>query len=200
MVLGMYDVWQSRSHILTKAHRSTFGFQIGIPGQVVRLLPSTAAYNTWTVDADIGCPSQAGSNCVKTRGGTFKSESSLTWLNNSIYSNQLESKLGIDITAYYGWDTVTLGWPDAAQPPPAVQHSVMQNYADAKYWTGMFGLNPRPTNFSTLASPQESIMGLLKNNNTIPSLSWSYTAGNQYRRFRSVCSEKQLLTCHPLQV
>jgi Eukaryotic aspartyl protease len=45
----------------------------------------------------------------------------------------------------------------------------------------MLGLNPRPTNFTDLNHPQTSYVSLLKEQNYIPSLSYSYTAGAQYR-------------------
>lgn len=49
------------------------------------------------------------------------------------------------------------------------------------YYIGMLGLNPRPTNFSDFNHPQPSYLSLLYENSKIPSLSYSYTAGAQYR-------------------
>ena len=49
------------------------------------------------------------------------------------------------------------------------------------FYFGVFGLNPRPTNFTDYNDPAPSYMSNLKAQNLIPSLSWSYTAGNQYR-------------------
>ena len=49
------------------------------------------------------------------------------------------------------------------------------------FYFGVFGLNPRPTNFTTYNDPVPSYMSNLKEKNIIPSLSWAYTAGNQYR-------------------
>lgn len=46
---------------------------------------------------------------------------------------------------------------------------------------GILGVNPRPTNFSDLDDPQTSYVSLLKEQGYIPSLSYSYTAGAQYR-------------------
>jgi hypothetical protein len=45
----------------------------------------------------------------------------------------------------------------------------------------MLGLNPWPTNFTTLNDPQPSFITLLRNQNYIPSLSYSYTVGAPYR-------------------
>jgi len=45
---------------------------------------------------------------------------------------------------------------------------------------GMFGLGPKPTNFSDFNDPQPSYMWSLKNQSIIPSLSYGYTAGASY--------------------
>lgn len=45
----------------------------------------------------------------------------------------------------------------------------------------MLGLNPWPTNFTDLNDPQPSYLTLLKKQGDIPSLSYSYSAGAQYR-------------------
>jgi len=89
--------------------------------------------------------------------------------------------LGLDDEANYGFDTVTLGWQGSGLP--TVQHSTIANMATFDFWLGTFGINPQPANFTTYTDPQPSFMTQLKNNNTIPSLSWGYTAGNQYRKF-----------------
>ena len=62
-----------------------------------------------------------------------------------------------------------------------MDRSIIFNLYDSKYWLGIFGLNPRPTNFTTFADPQTSFVQALADNKTIPSVSWAYTAGNQYR-------------------
>jgi hypothetical protein len=51
-----------------------------------------------------------------------------------------------------------------------------------KLYSGIFGLNNQPVNFSSLGNySAPSFITTLKGNNDIPSLSWSYTAGAQYR-------------------
>lgn len=49
------------------------------------------------------------------------------------------------------------------------------------FFLGELGLNPRPTNFTTFNDPQTSFLSLLYEQSFIPSLSYSYTAGAQYR-------------------
>ncbi|KAL8721967.1 MAG: hypothetical protein Q9181_007593 [Wetmoreana brouardii] len=43
------------------------------------------------------------------------------------------------------------------------------------------GLNPRPSNFTNFSDPVPSYLSNLKKQALVPSLSWAYTAGNQYR-------------------
>jgi hypothetical protein len=64
---------------------------------------------------------------------------------------------------------------------PTVNHSVIAGIAGTEFYLGMLGLNPRPTNFTTLNNPQPSFLTRLKNDSSIPSLSYSYTAGAPYR-------------------
>lgn len=49
-------------------------------------------------------------------------------------------------------------------------------------YSGIFGLNPQPVNFTSLGNlSSPSFLTTLKDEGTIPSLSWSYTAGAKYR-------------------
>jgi hypothetical protein len=49
------------------------------------------------------------------------------------------------------------------------------------FWIGEFGLNPRPTNFTSLNDNSPSYLSLLYESDSIPSLTYGYTAGAQYR-------------------
>lgn len=53
--------------------------------------------------------------------------------------------------------------------------------AGTEFYLGVLGVNPQPTNFTDFNDPQPSYLNLLKKQNDIPSLSYSYTAGAQYR-------------------
>jgi hypothetical protein len=64
---------------------------------------------------------------------------------------------------------------------PTVDHTVIAGVAGTNFYTGLLGLNPRPTNFTDLNDPKPGFMTLLQQQNLIPSLSWSYTAGAKYR-------------------
>ena len=48
--------------------------------------------------------------------------------------------------------------------------------------SGIFGINNQPLNFTTLSNfSSPSFVTTLKDQKVIPSVSWSYTAGAQYR-------------------
>ncbi|KAK5136542.1 hypothetical protein LTR08_002886 [Meristemomyces frigidus] len=155
---------------------SSFALQVGTPAQDVRVFPSTASTFIWTIGA-AGCPANYVDDCDTSRGGIFNS-TSLSWVANSIYGFGLEDNLGMDTSGNAGWDTATLDWQGSGGP--TYSHSTIFIIADSQYWLGQFGLNPRPTNFSNFVDPQISFLQALKSNNTIPSLSYGYTAGNQY--------------------
>jgi type II secretory pathway pseudopilin PulG len=64
---------------------------------------------------------------------------------------------------------------------PTVDHTVVAQINAPSYILGRLGLNPRPTNFSTMNDPQTSYLSLLYEKKEIPSLSYSYSAGAKYR-------------------
>lgn len=157
---------------------SSFPLQVGTPAQDVRAFISTASGFTWTTSAE-GCPTGYTADCENSRGNLFLRNESLTWAANSIFNFGLEDNLGMDTSGYAGFDDVTLGWQGSGGPQ--VNHSIVFNVGSATYWVGEFGLNPRPTNFTTYTNPQLSFMQSLANHNRTPSRSYGYTAGNQYR-------------------
>ncbi|ORY19593.1 aspartic peptidase domain-containing protein [Clohesyomyces aquaticus] len=159
---------------------SSFAIQVGQKSQNVRVLPSTASSSTWVV-YDQGCPSDAPSNCKESRGGIFNPNNSLTWVPNSIFELGIEENLDVNVFGDFGFDTVTLGWQGSGGP--SVEHSILAGIGDTAFsWLGALGLNPRPTNFTSLPnSPQVSFIQALRNKNQIPSVSWAYTAGASYR-------------------
>ncbi|KAL8900765.1 MAG: hypothetical protein Q9207_005536 [Kuettlingeria erythrocarpa] len=91
----------------------------------------------------------------------------------------LETNLGYSGNGRYGYDTVALGWEGSGGP--SLEHQVVGGIATKEFYLGSFGLNPRPTNFTNFTDPVPTFLSTLKNRSMIPSLSWAYTAGNQYR-------------------
>ena len=162
---------------------STFTLQIGTPAQDVNVLVSTTGYQTWAVIPQ-GCPSSGLANCAKLRGGLFNANESTSWAQNNVTSNGtftlgLEENLGYTGNGLFGYDTVGLGFQGSNGP--SLDQQIVAGIATPEFYMGMFGLDPRPTNFSNYNHPAPSYMSNLKDHNLIPSLSWAYTAGNQYR-------------------
>ena len=144
----------------------------------MRVQISTASSFAWTIGAG-GCPPDYVANCENSRGYLFNTNESLTWVPNSIYELGIEDNLGGDTSGNTGYDTAVLDWQGSEGP--TVEHATVFNIIDSKYWLGEFGLNPRPTNFSNFGDPRPSFLQALRNTSQIPSIAWSYTAGNQYR-------------------
>lgn len=181
-VHGILPIGLTSLELCAYSLRSSFAIQVGKTAQNVRVFPSTASTTTWVVE-NVGCPSDAPSNCEDSRGGVFNKNTSLTWVPNSIFEIGIEENLGFDVFGDFGFDTVTLGWLGSGGP--TVEHSIVAGIGDTTLtWLGVLGLNPRPTNFSTFVNnPQVSFIQALRNQNTIPSVSWSYTAGASYRMY-----------------
>lgn len=162
---------------------STFTLRIGSPAQDVNVLVSTTGYQTWAVVPQ-GCPSSEPTDCAKLRGGVYNYNQSSTWVRNNVTSNGtftlgLEENLGYTGNGLFGFDTVALGWQGSNGP--SLDQQIVAGIATPDFYLGTFGLDPRPTNFTNFNNPVPSYMSNLKKQNMIPSLSWGYTAGNQYR-------------------
>lgn len=82
-------------------------------------------------------------------------------------------------TGRFGYDTVALGV--IGNDGPSLDHQVVAAVADYPFWFGVFGLNPAASNFTDLNHPIPSYMANLKSSGQVPSISYGYTAGNQYR-------------------
>ncbi|KAK6501214.1 hypothetical protein TWF481_009058 [Arthrobotrys musiformis] len=164
---------------------STFAVRVGTPPQVVRVLPGTGS-NQQMVVLPEGCmASQDTSACPNLRGLTFKANESTTWENNTLYSSTsiyslgVEKRLGYQGNGLFGYDNLTLGW--LGSDGPSSNNQSIAGIATKDFFLGVLGLNPRPTNFSTFNNPVPSLLQNLRDTQKIASLSWSYTAGNQYR-------------------
>lgn len=96
-----------------------------------------------------------------------------------IFALALEENLGLSGNGLYGYDTVALSYPGSGTP--SLNQQVVGGIATNDFWLGLFGLNPAASNFSDYNYPVPSYMISLKSQNKIPSLSYGYTAGNQYR-------------------
>lgn len=162
---------------------STFTLQIGSPPQDVEVQISTASYQTIVVLPG-GCTSSDPSTCPSDRGNLFNPNSSSSWKANTVVPNStftlnLDTNLGYNENGLYGYDDIQLGWQGSGGP--SLTQQIVAGIETKDFFLGFFGLNPRPTNFTTFNSPVESFLTAMQQSNEIPSLSWGYTAGNQYR-------------------
>lgn len=164
---------------------STFIVRIGTPEQNFRVLPSTAGQETW-IPVPEGCTSDDNdpSNCGQLRGvypfdgvqGTgFTTGNSSSWKSIGLYDLQLEHEMNMTGAGNYGLDTVGLMIQNSGGPSFPTQ--VVAGIATKDFYLGIFGLSPKPSNFTDFEYPQPSYMRTLKDNNRIPSLSYGYTAG-----------------------
>lgn len=157
---------------------STFTFRIGNPAQDVRLLPSTASEQT-LVEIPEGCPSRFMPDCETSRGWLYDKNKSTSWAEKGLFGVRLEQNLLAAGSGDFGFDSV--GVNAQGQGGPTLDHQLLGGFAGNAFFLGVFGLNPRATNYSDFNNPVPSFMTNLKNNGSIPSLSFGYTAGARYR-------------------
>jgi hypothetical protein len=91
----------------------------------------------------------------------------------------IERNHNISVNALYGNDTVALSY--AGSGAPSLEQQLIGGIASNDLYMGIIGLNPASTNFTDYNNPIESYMSTLKSQNNIPSLSYGYTSGSQYR-------------------
>ena len=108
---------------------------------------------------------------------------SSTWQDQGIYALGDEQNLPDYLDPYgngdYGFDTLGVGQPGSGGV--SLDGMVVAALATKDYYMGNIGVNQQPTNFSTFSDPKPSFLKSLKQSGKIPSLTWGYTAGNQYR-------------------
>ncbi|KAH0558895.1 hypothetical protein GP486_004474 [Trichoglossum hirsutum] len=156
---------------------SSFTLRVGTPAQKVGVLISTAGFETWVVTPE-GCTHNDPPDCPTLRGGLYDNSASSTWQPQNFHPLGLESVLGYSSGGEYGFDTVGLGWQESG---PVLTHQVVAGMATSEFYLGTFGISPGPSNLSDPSGQKSSFLVGLKQNGTIPSLSWGYTAGARYR-------------------
>lgn len=143
------------------------------------MLISTASQQTWVILPN-GCL-QTDNVCPDARGGLYNYNTSSTWtrLGDALFGLSVEQNLNISANGIYGHDTISLGGESSG---PTLQDQLVGGIASYSYYLGMFGVNPKATNFPGIDGEQLSYLTSLRNRNLIPSLSFAYTAGAQYRK------------------
>ncbi|KAL9059217.1 MAG: hypothetical protein Q9162_001254 [Coniocarpon cinnabarinum] len=122
-------------------------------------------------------------NCPFNRGQTFNPNASSTWAPFGSYEYQANysqsNLLGYYAASEMGTDTVTLGWPGAPSPVTLENQFIGGLLEKSIWYIGNFGIFPRPVNITTLSNQHDSVMQNLRAQNSIPSMTWGYTAGFQ---------------------
>ncbi|OBT49326.1 hypothetical protein VE00_00357 [Pseudogymnoascus sp. WSF 3629] len=170
---------------------STFNLRVGTPEQDVRVTISTTSPETLVVLSEYGCSTKVfatiPAGCASSRGMMFSPNTSSTWIDNGFFGiNQngvgLETNLEYVQAADFGTETVGLGLVAGANGVTLKNQTVGGIASTSPFYLGIFGLGTQPANLSSLGnSTGPTYFTSLKNQNVIPSLSWSYTAGAMYR-------------------
>lgn len=113
------------------------------------------------------------------RGLLFNPNTSSTWSQYGFYALGAEQNLGSTSSARYGNDTVGLGIQGSGGP--SLPNQIVAAFSTDDFYLGYFGVNPTSTNFTEAEKGKASYLTTLRDQNLIPSLSFGYTAGNQYR-------------------
>ena len=90
-----------------------------------------------------------------------------------------ESALGYSGNSSFGFDDAKFGFP--SDPLPSVTHQIIEGFATKDFYLGVIGLSPRAINLSSFDNSSASLVASLKDQGSIPTLSWAYTAGASYR-------------------
>ena len=98
-----------------------------------------------------------------------------------LYELHAQDRFGHNESGAYGLDKVALAANDELGGP-SLDSQVVVGIQTNRYRVGFFGLQQQPTNLSNFSHPYPSFLTTLKTTNLIPSLSWAYTAGAQYRK------------------
>ncbi|KAF2719666.1 acid protease [Polychaeton citri CBS 116435] len=158
---------------------SSFTLRIGNPEQTIRVFLSTASYQTWAVLPQ-GCSSAIDvDTCEYQRGGIYQQNASSTYSPIGIYSFWIEQNLGYNGNANYGRDTLSLG--DSGDNGPTVGNATVGGFAVDDFYLGVLGVNPKVTNWTSYNDWTPSLLTQLKEQKSIPSVSFGYTAGARYR-------------------
>ena len=168
---------------------STFLINVGNPPQLLQVLVSTEVASTWVVEPG-GCGPAYPVNCTRARGGAYDSTKSSSWNVNALYTLAAETNLGNPYSSSsqigdFGYDTIGIpGQSGVANV--SLNHQVIAGIATNTYYLGNLGLAAQNISFNAGGTDTSlSFLASLKNENSIPSLSFGYTAGAAYRKAAS---------------
>ncbi|KAK7532016.1 aspartic peptidase domain-containing protein [Phyllosticta citribraziliensis] len=153
---------------------STFWLNIGNSTTDIRVLPSTSL--SWIVAINsVGCEN-GSEDCQDSRGQFYNPETAAAPLGNvGMGSSTLqEPSINASLVSDY------VSFPESLKNIHAVSQAIA-NIGQIEYWVGLFPLNPRTNSVSAISNKYPSLLQTLKNQSQIPSLSWGYTAGANYK-------------------
>ena len=159
-----------------------FSIRVGSQQQRASVLVSTNNQQTWVVN-QIACvlneTKTLDKNCERSRGSLLDPNESTTWTSQGFYGLWTGTNLELYGNGFFGYDTVTLGMP--GEEGPSVKNSTIATVVTSNFWLGHIGVHAKQTNFSKDVAPAPSYISQLFEQGSIPSVSFGYTAGSQYR-------------------
>ncbi|MCJ1475655.1 hypothetical protein MMC13_004318 [Lambiella insularis] len=145
--------------------------RVGHPPQYLNVLADTVSQETWVI-GQAGSGNSGYSICSSDRGGLFASNESNSWQSLGGYALGMDAQLFGVGAGYYGLDEIALA------SNVSVSGQIISVVNDTQYWLGCLGLGSKASNFTN--GEQPSFLSSLASH-TIPSLSYSYTAGAPYQ-------------------
>jgi hypothetical protein len=161
---------------------NSFTVRVGTPQRVCRVFASTTGQQTWVVDP-LPCANQPDAAlteaCEDQRGGAFNYNQSTTFSAQGVYELFLERNLNYTGAGRFGLDTVGLGLQ--GEGGSTLDQQIVSVYHTQDFYYGLFGLHPKTTNLTDLNQNIPSFLSTLKTKRLIPSVSWGFTQGAEYR-------------------
>lgn len=188
MVPAPINVLPSQAFLGDDGQWSTFTVSVGTPPQKFRVLPSTKGSETWVILPD-GCISTDPSDCYTQRGGEnfngspskgFLTNQSSTWDQIGLYTINTEKRLDDTASGLFGTDVVGLNGGNGSANGVSLDKQTVGGIATKDFFLGILGLSTAPSSFSSAATPAQTLLQNLFDNNLIPSMSYAYTAGASY--------------------
>ena len=162
---------------------SGFELRVGTPPQNVDVFVSTTGSETFVI-VEGGCQPADPTTCPSDRGGIFNVSASTTWDFKGNYTLSVDTNLGLNSTydtGAYALDDIALGWQGSGLP--TLHNQTIAGTTSTDFWIGLFGISPYPTNLSGFNADDSypTYLQSLRATGGIPSLTWGYTGGAQYR-------------------
>ena len=154
---------------------------IGTPPQDVRLLPGTSINTVWPVLVE-GCEEEGINDCSDKRGNTFNSSKSSTWEDIGLFELPIpeEAALGYSGNSSFGNEKAIFGFSGSGLP--VVDNQTIEGIATTDFFLGVLGLSVNSINITQFGNSNRSFLTNLKDQGSIPSISWGYTAGSFHQQ------------------